>query len=110
MNFSDRINPFFFHHQLSVVNGQHFYDAVIADHALGNAGIKAVPVQVIHPVYIQLARSPAGAGTFMVPVVKDIQRQAQRPVHFPVQVLHQPRPDLLVGYTLHKVSVSSACE
>jgi hypothetical protein len=46
---------FFLYHQLIVAYGKHLEYAVVADNAFWYTGIKAVPVQVVHPVHVQLA-------------------------------------------------------
>ena len=75
--FFDRIDRFFFHHELAFMYRQHFEDAVVADDTFGDTGKEAVAGEVIHSVHVELTRYQGMEIGFGVLVRKDPDRCLQ---------------------------------
>jgi hypothetical protein len=95
--FFDRINPFFLHHQLALVHGQHLDDAVVADHAFVDAGEVAVAVEVVHPVHVELAGDELMEEFFGVLVFKNIDCQREGAAEFFVELFHKEPGEFFMG-------------
>lgn len=84
----DAVDGLFFYHQFAFLYGEHFQDAVVSDYSFCNAREEAVAIQVVHSVYIQLARNQLMQESLRVFVGEDIYGCLQRALEMAVHLLH----------------------
>src|SRR5580692_6212453 len=94
--FFDRIDRFFFHHEIAFINRQHFQDTVITDDSLRDPGEKTIAGEVVHSVHIQLTGYQRVKIRLWVFVHKDPDRRLQPATELLVESLHNGQRQLLV--------------
>src|SRR5690606_17358405 len=89
--FLDRINPLLLDDEFIINNVKHIDNAIETNHTLGHTGKKAIPIQIIHPVDVELTGYQLEKKLPCVAVIEHLNSQIESTRRRRIQFIHHER-------------------